>query len=195
MFFPNTGLGLESTAPAQRRARAARRRLSPASNPLPSPPGWALGLGQASGQAGRRLSRCQDSEPPPGSPGPVPAHTWPPIKGRGPRVGVPAGCVCQPAGGLRAPDFRSPGRAPDLPVSLLSEPALRRWDRDSIPTRVQGICILLHVVTSASSSCRPAGSLPRLQTLLRVPGGWVQAAIWELKCSGSNPRCGKPGCR
>ena len=94
MFSPNTGPGWAGViAPAQRRAREARRRLSPASNPFPSPLGWALGLGQHSGQAGRRLSRCQDSEPPPGSPSPVPAHTPPPIKGGGPRVGSPQG-VC-----------------------------------------------------------------------------------------------------
>lgn len=146
------GAGVNSACPEE--GQSGSQEAQPRFQPPPLSP--RLGTRPGPGQrAGRRLSRCQDSEPPPGSPGPVPEHTGPPIKGRGPRVGVPAGCVCQPAGGLRAPDFRSPGRAPDLPVSLLSEPALRRWGRDSIPTRVQGISILLHVAPSASSSCRP----------------------------------------
>lgn len=134
VFSQHGASGLESTAPGPpEEGQEVWGRPSPASNPLPSAP--RLGTQPGPGQwAGRQLSRCRDSEPPPGRPAPAPAHTPPPIKGRGPSVGSPQGVsACRRPQGpgdkhplTRDPLCHSACRPRRLPPSAADPPEVPR---------------------------------------------------------------------
>lgn len=157
------GLGWSHSACPEEGQRGSQE-AQPRFQPLPLSPGLGTRPGPAQ-RAGRQAAiQVPGLGASPRQPQPCPCTHTASHKGRRTKGGVPAGCVCQPAGGLRAPD---------LPVSLLRawnrEPALRRWGRDSIQTRGQGISILLHVIPSASSSCRPCRLPPSAADPPEVP--------------------------